>query len=214
MNEYATKVRLDIIDGMGPWKWPELDTGAWDGPVDDWNVSHKAMIETIANKRTVVQAGGNCGLYPALLSQMFEQVITFEPDLQNFHFLEENTMNLPNVMSFQNALGSEHKTVSMHHITEYNVGMHKVKEGDDIFMITLDSSISMLPGTEVDFIWYDLEGYEYNAIMGSLETIKRCKPHIAVENASGELYNLLDSLGYNILGPSKMDTFFIHKDKL
>ncbi len=208
---FEQKIREDIIDGMGPWYWPKDDHGAWDGPVSDWK-SHKATIEFLKERRTVIQAGGCCGLYPALLSDMFEKVLTFEPDRQNYHFLNINCQGKNNISSYPFALGAEDKHVSMNNSDRTNVGTHSVNdEPGEVLMMKIDGFL--YDDEIIDLIWLDLEGYEYNALLGAVETIKVHKPMIGVERASGEVITLLSDLGYGILSNSEMDTFFVHKDK-
>ena len=40
---YKDKVftRYEIIDNESDWVWPRDDDGAWDGPTEDWEKSHK-----------------------------------------------------------------------------------------------------------------------------------------------------------------------------
>lgn len=72
------------------------------------------------------------------------------------------------------------------------------------YCVTLDSLI--LP--RVDFIKWDIEGFEHRAMIGARETIKRCKPKMMVEihdefllragSSMEELEDFIKSLGYNI----------------
>ena len=95
MNIYQenTKIREDIIDGCGNWIWPKLDTGAWNGPSREWGEHHKPnVLKYVSNFTTVIQAGGNCGLYPRLYANMFNWVYTFEPEPMNFYCLVQNVV--------------------------------------------------------------------------------------------------------------------------
>jgi len=59
-------------------------------------------------------------------------------------------------------------------------------------MIALDS----LALTDIDLIELDLEGYEYDALLGAKETIERNKPVLIIENAADEVKQFLSTLGY------------------
>jgi FkbM family methyltransferase len=205
------RVREDIIDGLGPWHWPIEDSGAWDGPVDDWVTSHRAIIEALPNRRGCVQAGGNCGLYPALLSKMFERVYTLEPDSDNFKFLTHNVEahSGDNVFYREGAVGDSSKKVGLRRLTPHNVGMHQVVDvpDGDIEMHAIDDLLSLEDGP-IDLIWLDIEGGEYLALLGAMETIKTWLPVIGVERASQSIRDLLRPLGYREYAESKMDTFF------
>jgi hypothetical protein len=60
--------------------------------------------------KVAVQAGGNCGVWPAALSKRFEFVYTFEPDPVNFRCLCANAP-YENVYKFNAALGKFHETI-------------------------------------------------------------------------------------------------------
>ena len=66
----------------------------------------------VNRRRDVVCAGGNQGLYPRLLSEIFENVYTFEPDPLSFHCLAANCQK-SNIVKIQAALGRERGLVQM-----------------------------------------------------------------------------------------------------
>lgn len=139
-----------------------------------------ADIEPITShclsRRSVVQAGGNCGLWPIALSKTFRSVYTFEPDAKNFASLAINTAGLENVFPMRAALGDENALVDMHR-DEKNCGAYNIEGAGRIPVLTIDS----LGLPDVDMIYLDIEGYEYRALLGAEETIARCSPVIAVE---------------------------------
>lgn len=210
---YPEKIRNETIDGLGPWFWPKEDDGAWDGPVSDWK-SHKATISIVKNKRRVIQAGGCCGLYPKLLSQMFETVITFEPDPVNYYFMKKNLEKITNdIVTFPYALGNENKAVSLNNSSRHNVGTHSIddtKNDGDVRMVRLDDFYDDIKN--VGLLWFDLEGYELNALRGARQLIINNKPMIGIERASSGVREFLSELGYEFFANSEMDMFFLHKD--
>jgi len=60
----------------------------------------------------------------------------------------------------------------------------------------------------VDLIWFDIEGYEADALAGSMETIKKNMPVIGLETPNDECRDLLKCLGYVKEEKSVSDTFF------
>lgn len=72
------------------------------------------------------------------------------------------------------------------------------------YCVTLDS----LNLPRVDFIKWDIEGFEFRAMLGAMETIKRCKPKMMVEihdeyllragSSMEDLEHFIQSIGYNI----------------
>lgn len=199
------------VDGLGPWVWPLADSGAWTGPVSDWQLSHKKIISRIQSKRTVIQAGGNCGLYPTLLTQFFDKVFTCEPDPFNYEFLRKNVEPFAHkVEAARCAFGEQSKTVGTRQLTPENVGMTVIDdEGSGVTMTTIDEQFGTATG--IDFIWLDIEGYEYQAISGARNVIKAHLPVIALERPSAATQNLLSDMGYLKYCESMMDVFFIHR---
>lgn len=206
------KIRDTLVDGIGPWGWPAKDTGAWDGPVDDWLVSHSNVITNISRKRTAIQAGGNCGLYPRLLTQHFQHIHTFEPEETNLFFLMMNNVEQVEngiVTVHPKALGRSSRRCGMNKAPAENVGMFTINEaGNSVDMTSIDETF---PDVDtVDLIWLDIEGYEYEALEGGAKLIERNLPVIGVERASERVKLRLNALGYYAKLISKMDTFFVH----
>lgn len=207
--EELTYIRKEPIDNVKEWTWIKSDTGAWNGPKDDWVVSHRPMIEKhVPMRRLVVQAGGNQGMYPRLLSDMFGLVLTCEPDPLNFYCLEKNCADKLNVLKFPWALGDSDRSMFLHRESMENTGMHCVTNTptpQPIEMRTLDG---MMIGYPVDFLMLDVEGYEYGILIGAIETIKQFHPVIQVERTNPEIEGFLFPLGYSIADRSKMDTIY------
>lgn len=199
-------VRDDYVSGVGPWLWLYSDNGAWEHPKADWENGHQEAIKQYVDDfRICVQAGGNQGMYPRLLSYQFEHVYTFEPDPLNFYCLTYNCQS-DTIYKMQAALGAETGLARVTRHTMYNTGCHTVSVDGDCYvpMITIDT----LNLPHCGFIQLDLERYEYNAIRGASKTIARCKPVIQCENGTDEILNFLQPYGYQIVGISGADTFY------
>lgn len=156
----------------------------------EWALSH------CTRARTAVQAGGNIGLWPRRLAQVFDRVITFEPDDASRACLERNVP--PSVEVRAEALGD---VIGVCGLARRSLGSHCVIRGDVIDMTTIDA----LELTDLDFLQLDIEGYEWHALMGGRETIARCQPLIQMElrnfteqygQSDDEVRRLLDSWGY------------------
>lgn len=195
--------------GITGWNWIESDIGAWDGPKRDWEDHHYHKIKDhVTDFRTVIQAGGNQGMYPRLLSRMFERVITFEPDPLNFKTLVTNCDN-DNIIKIQGALGDHNGYCEIHRHSMQNTGMHQTKVNSTgmIPMFMLDLIIPS--NAEVDLLMLDLEGFEIHALTGAMSLIKKNKPVIFAERPTNEVYSLLDRLGYTGDCMSAMDVIFV-----
>lgn len=198
------------VDNIKGWHWISSDTGAWDGPKRDWETSHKRhILQYVKNFGCAVQAGGNLGMYPKLLSKMFNHVITFEPDDLNYDCLKKNLEDVDNVAHFKVGLGESPGAIIMHQITMENVGMHRAipvsrEVPGAIPLVKLD----FMRMHACDLLMLDLEGFEPQAIKGAVNTINRFRPVIFAENPSYVL-DIMDTLGYTMFGQSEMDGVFV-----
>jgi FkbM family methyltransferase len=211
----------DLVEKRDGWWWPKSDNACW--PYlnrEKEKYLPKKVFEYVDNFRNVVQAGGNCGFYLKYYAMAFENVYTFEPNHLNFYCLNLNITE-KNVYKFQSCLGNNDKPVSL------DIEKHSNKNGEvniGGFNILKDAvgsipvlKIDDLSLENVDLIHLDIEGYEGIAISGAVETIKRCKPTIALELRNhGKQYNWTDkriedlvrSLGYKIITKVSHDTIF------
>lgn len=202
--QYYPEKKVGAVSG---WHWISTDVGAWEGPKKDWENSHAEKIRNYVKRyNVVVQAGGNQGMYPRLLANMFNQVYTFEPDAMNFQCLAQNCP-MENIIKIQAALGQHSGTFcSVEQASNTNTGMHKVKISDGIVPVM---SIDSLNLSRCDLLMLDLEQFEIHAIRGALQTIQRCKPVIFIERPTPELVGVLSGVGYSIKDTSAMDSIFM-----
>lgn len=208
MREYESllKVRDEEVAGQGPWLWIESDSGAWDGPKHDWESGHfEGIKDLVTDWRICVQAGGNQGMYPRLLSSLFQHVYTFEPEPLNFHCLVQNNQ-IDNVYKIQAALGAETGLAKVNKASMVNTGCHTVDTEGECYIPMLTIDTLNLP--HCGLFQLDLERYELPALKGALKTIERCKPVIQCESGNDEILNLLKPFGYEAVATSKADTFY------
>jgi FkbM family methyltransferase len=167
--------------------------------------------------RTVIQAGGNIGIWPVALSKKFKMVHTVEPDEANYAALEANTRNYSNIFHQRAGFGDKESTGSMDHIDPENIGAHQIKDGNDFKIITIDS----LNINSCDLLQLDVEGFEHFAILGAVETIKASSPVICLELKSlGLRYGVEDhqtidflrSLGYKEIQRIHRDVIFTREN--
>lgn len=144
--------------------------------------------------RHVVQAGGNLGIWPRMLAEVyqFEHTTTFEPDEVNFRCLVENTRNY-GVRAKKYALGASKQRVGWSRASEHKPGWHKIAPqgcrkkylSGEVPVIALDDYFSPEIGYDevpVDFLALDIEGYELEALKGAERTITRHRPVILFED--------------------------------
>jgi FkbM family methyltransferase len=205
-----TYTRNESIEGIGPWKWILSDTQSFGFIRDDWVKATSKKIEQWAPKpyHDVVCAGGQQGIYPKMLSRIFKNVYTFEPDPLSFHCLVNNCQEM-NVFKTQAALGTERGLVAMNHICLENAGMHQVTSGGSIPMIRIDD----FAFHSLSLIQLDIEGHELPALMGAERTITQHAPVIFAEFRAQTGYALRDWLesrfGYKCVDNSNMDKIYV-----
>lgn len=133
-------------------------------------------------RRTVVQAGGNLGIFPKRLAECFETVLTFEPDPKLCRILKHNAPE-PNITVTTAALGDAYDSVGVATCRRdgsnrpVHEGLTHIAGGGDIPQVRVDD----LRLKDCDLLYLDIEGYELNALRGAELTIDRCRPVIGVE---------------------------------
>lgn len=207
-TEYKNKIKFreTVIDGVCNWMWVETDDGAWRGPSREWETTHKdAYLKYCKQRRVVVQAGGNCGLYPRLFAKYFERVYTFEPDALNFHCLVNNCQ-LPNIIKINAALGDVNKMVNINNGNLGNVGTFTILEDQHNYipMFTVDQ----LSLDACDLMQLDVEGYEDRIIRGAAQTIERFKPVVSMETVNRQSEAFLMNFGYQQVEKVGADKIF------
>ena len=213
--DWNFKLRDELIDGVKPsmqgWLWPARDDGCWDGPKENWN-AFKPLIEQHCKKfETVVQAGGACGMYPYLLSLMFEVVYTFEPSTTSFHCLSHNTPR-NNIVKMNAALGHAHEMVRVNLGDPTNVGTNTVTPDQNGIIPILMIDDLDLPSC--DLIMLDTEGFEYNVLLGAQQTIDKFKPLVSLElGQTDAIKQFMDERGYRIIASAHADTYWAYTER-
>lgn len=187
--------RLARLDGTDVYlHWLASDKDCFNYIVHDWNTFSYDIMSVVPRKGFVLQAGGNCGLYPLMYSKHFERVFTFEPDPVNFYCLSANCPS-SKIIKFNAAVGpkSEFQTIGI--VDQQNVGMHRIGAGD---VVIYSLSIDSLNLQHLDLLHLDIEGFEYQALQGAFETIKRCRPVVVLEVTSleSEIRHMMNQHNY------------------
>lgn len=205
--EDQTSYRKCGYEGVDELLWVTSDKGAFgnekDGPLFDWIQGCEDFMSQVKKFDVVVQAGGNCGMYPRFYKNYFKEVYTFEPDELNYYCLDINCEG-NGFHKFKGGLGNTNKSLQLRKGSASNVGTHKIMDSPgNIRMYRIDD----LNLEHCDLIHLDIEGYEKNAILGAMETIKKFSPVVISERAGGE--DILQSLGYRLYKKLKMDSVYV-----
>jgi FkbM family methyltransferase len=166
----------------------------------------EATLLLTPGRSIVVQAGGNLGLFPKRLAESFERVHTFEADPELYRACRANAPE-PNITAYNAAIGNSNDPVGVRCSRRDNSGrdVHEglthIHGGGRIRQIRVDD----LDLHACDLIYLDIEGYEFNALRGAVQTIAKYSPVITVEinrsithygSSEGELRAWLADLGY------------------
>jgi len=189
------------------WLWPVSDLFGWSHPLEYWPPI-QSWIEaqtTLSERNLVLQAGGCCGLYPALLARIFSKVLTFEPDPSNFQCLVANCAN-PRIIPANFALSDKVGMVDLLPIGgQTNVGCIQTIGGSSIPSITIDS----LSLERLDAMVLDLEGYEERVLYGAEDTLFHLRPKIiVVETCPDSLILWMRGLNYTWNKGNDYDSYF------
>ncbi len=134
-------------------------------------------VDLCPYRRTVVQAGGNIGAWPVWLASNFIEVITFEPEPTNFMCLTRNVAPYHNIAPHRVGLSDRDGSQSLS--VQKSIGSHHlVDEPGETSVARLDRyNIEHL-----DLLVLDIEGWEYEALVGAQDTIARCRPVVMLED--------------------------------
>lgn len=122
--------------------------------------------------------GDTAKAYIAKVDNKYEQIFCFEPDPDNFGKLKQwkDNSNSRNVNIFCIGVGSKKETVTFS--ASGTVGSNISADGN--ISIEVDTVDHILNGEQVDYVKFDVEGAEYDALLGMRDTIKKYKPTLCV----------------------------------
>lgn len=164
------------------------------------------VLKYVENFDVCIQAGGNVGIWPKILSGYFSDVYTFEPDQENFECLLANLHGIKNVHTKQSALSDKIENVivkSPNKAEMNNCGAYQVFEDENGLKTTKIDDLNLKP----DLIYLDIEGYELKALQGAVEALKS-KPVICFEDKElpimygkevGDVEEWLKDFGYEVV---------------
>ncbi len=166
----------------------------------EYNPDETEKILSLANG-LCLDIGANFGVMGQALESAGFEVVSFEPQPDVFNILKKNVVGpCHNV-----GLGDVAGTFSMPKIlygAKANYGGQSIGFRSDlgsipVSVVTLDSL-----GLDVGFMKIDVEGFEERVLRGGVDTIKRCRPIMYIEDDRVErrdsLRKYIVSLGYTI----------------
>lgn len=191
---------------IGYFYWPDSDVECHPVIPNQLKDVEKSL-KYVKQFRRCVQAGGNVGIWPKYLAQHFGEVITVEPDHDNFECLLENVRE-PNVFKLRGALSDHDGTTGLKRFPK-NVGAHQTEGEGDIQTFRIDDFQG-----PIDFICLDVEGDEMVALRGAEQTLIRDHPVLHLEDKGhkdpiGEVEKYLEDFGYRVVDRVHRDIILI-----
>lgn len=148
----------------------------------------KFVIENMKKFDGFIDVGANIGIWSKELSSIFKNVYSFEMNPRTFPALVMNTLNINNITKYLSGLGPKTQNV-LFYASYKNSGGSKIiinprKKHYANSHKTLELKIHTLDSysfNNISLIKIDVEGYEYEVLKGSVETISKNKPWVVVE---------------------------------
>jgi FkbM family methyltransferase len=214
---------FELLEQRGDLWWPKGEEKCYNWTKIESDLP-EYLMQHVPDKNVMVQAGGNMGWFTKIYAKEFNRVYVFEPDNINFLCL---TMNNPerHVMKYQACIGNERNLVSVT-FREYDRGKNHIAHGRDLEKIAKkgiqDDKIPTLLVDDLNldacsYIHLDIEGFEWHALNGAEQTIKKFQPIIAIEDAGhgsryGKPFNEIESylaqFGYKIIDRYRYEAVF------
>ncbi|MDO9399732.1 MAG: FkbM family methyltransferase [bacterium] len=177
------------------------------GIYEEW-ITHN-LNDLIPKNGVIFDVGANVGLLSLVFAKNHVPngfVYAFEPDPENFIQFEKNIKinNLNNIKIFPIAIQNNNQTIQ----TKFNIRraidgdgnenrglsslisfpIHKISE-EIVLASTIDNEFFKNQIKRIDFLKIDVEGSEYNVLLGGKESIKKLQPIIQYEYS-----NILDKM--------------------
>lgn len=156
--------------------------------------------------------GALWGGYTILLSKLSEKVFVFEPNISKYNFLKSAFKKTNNVEIFNYAVSNKSDRVKFR-LPKNSPGNATIEESN-----TLDefesveeydvqtTTIDQMMFDNVGFIKIDIEGHEYSALEGMIQTLRGNRPNLLIEieerhktGSINKTTDLMRSLDYKML---------------
>lgn len=210
MSNIGYSIIKDNIDGEDNWYYYKDSDNLWDIIKNDWLSScREKYFKYVEQKDVMITCGAHIGMYTRFYAKEFNTVYAFEPDSFHFFCLVNNVPN-NNVIKIQAAVGNDRELINL-----YQSGCN-----GHLTLSVNNKQNGIIPVFKIDdlnlpvcnLMQMDIEYYEYSALLGAIDTIKRCSPTIIAENGETlEIKALLEPLGYYVIDRTSYDTIWIKK---
>lgn len=172
------------------------------------------LLTSILNEDSVfIDIGANIGLHTLIASKKINsqgKIISFEPYTTNFKQLITNLElnKAKNICLVKKAVSNQEGSAMMYYNTaSKSLGMATLStipydNKEEVETIQLDAFVAENKVDGVDIIKLDVEGEEYNALLGMRNTLNQFKPNLLIEILDSKelerVLSLLSNYGYKL----------------
>jgi FkbM family methyltransferase len=205
-------LKLDISDTVGHSSYFAINEPA-----------QLVMYHYVKRGMNIIDVGANIGATTLSLAKrvgLSGEIFSFEPSPYNYKLAHENISlnNFSNIKLINQGLGDQKTTAFLYNVNTNNRGMQRLLKNDSenssyekssVQIDTLDNSMNNLSIPSPSFIKIDVEGYEYNVLLGGKGTILKYKPALFIElddnnlreqgSNAKELIQLIKQFEYKII---------------
>ena len=142
------------------------------------------MRNNIDKGTVILDIGANIGFYSLFFSKCTGAnglVIAFEPEKENFSRLTKLTKDKKNIQLVNCAVSNNDLEIDLYLSSDLNVDHHTYDDGQSrksvkVKSVSIDSFLKLnFPDVIIDFIKIDIQGFDYFALKGMIDTINRSR---------------------------------------
>jgi len=195
---------IDYLDAKGGGEYQSVPKEALDIVVTNWSC--------------VVDIGAHVGTWSKWFAKRADTVHSFEPVKTNYSCLVKNLEEFTNCTLYNSAVSDEDKYITMWKPSDLaNTGQFSsvaIEGWEELrYKAFAIDSLNLSPSV----IKIDIQGGEYPALKGGVQTIKKHHPVICWENSRDNqdrenIYNFLTDLGYRSVFQFKEDAVWVPSD--
>lgn len=161
--------------------WMQTVNNRQDGRLTYQYGKYEAAMKFIKGNAHAVDVGSHIGLWAYFMARDFQKVTCFEPMPKHAECWRKNMQDRENATLIECALGSDVCSVKIGTRTKGSSGDTGVlTDGRDGYTVP-QQTLDYFELQDVNLLKIDCEGYEEFVLRGGIETLKRCKPVVIVE---------------------------------
>lgn len=154
---------------------------------------------SIPNKRTFIDVGANVGIWSLPLTKVFSKVVSYEPSRQNIECIK---MNIPSGIELRERAVANFTGEANFHQGGKNCGDGQLSRPGRKFNYTVPVIQLDNENLEnVDLIKIDVQGWEYEVLLGAKNLIRTQTPWVLFEvnEDVDKCCELMESLNYEVI---------------